>query len=112
MIVDGHTHVFHDWPGSPIADQGAPQRLLHSMDDCGAARALVASLIFTGGDSNALTVQSEHEYPSRCIAFPQLDSMGTPTHHTAGAAERLAALHDQHGGIRGFAHYCRDCDWF
>jgi len=112
VIIDAHTHVFTDWPGSPLATQGSPVRLLRGMDDCGVVCALVVALIFKGGDSNALTVQCEHEHPARLLAFPQLDSMGSPTYHTAGAADRLAALHQVHGGIRGFTHYCRDCDWF
>jgi len=111
MIVDAHTHVFTDWPGSPLAARGSPTRLLRAMEDCGVARALVAALIFKGADSNALTVQCEHEHPARFLALPQLDSTGTPTYHTAGAADRLAALHELHGGIRGFTHYCRDYDW-
>ena len=97
--------------GSPLAAQGSPARLLRAMDDCVVARALVVALIFKGGDSNALTVQCEHEHPARFLALPQLDSMGTPTYHTAAAADRLAALHELHGGIRGFTHYCRDYDW-
>ena len=112
MIFDSHTHVFADWPGSPLAPMGAPERLQRTMNECGVARALVVSLIFKGGDSNARSIQCEHEEPSRFVALPQLDSMGTPTYHTAGAADRLAALHELHGGIRGFTHYCRDYDWF
>ena len=112
MIIDAHTHVFSDWPGSSIASQGSPARLLRAMEECGVARALAVSLLFNGGDSNATSIQAEHEYPSRFVAFAQLDSMGTPTYHTAGAADRLAALHELHGGIHGFTHYCRDYDWF
>ncbi len=112
MIIDAHTHVFADWPGSPLAHHGSSARLLRTMDEHGVARALAVSLIFKGGDSNAASIQAEHEHPSRFVAFPQLDSMGTPTYHTAGAAARLATLHAAHGGIRGFTHYCRDYDWF
>ncbi len=112
MIIDAHTHVFTDWPGSPLAAQGSPARLQQAMDECGVVRALVVSLIFKGGDSNALSIQAEHEQSARFLALPQLDSTGTPTYHTAGAADRLAALHELHGGIRGFTHYCRDYDWF
>lgn len=112
MVIDSHTHVFADWPGSPLAAHGAPERLLRTMDAHGVMRALLVALIFKGGDSNAITLQAEHAHPDRFVALPQLDSMGTPTHHTAGAAERLTALHEAHGGIRGFAHYCRDYDWF
>ena len=112
MIIDSHTHVFTDWPGSPLAAQGSPERLQRMMDDCGVARALVVSLLFKGGDSNARSIQCEHEQSACFLALPQLDSMGTPTYQTAGADGRLAALHDLHGGIRGFTHYCRDYEWF
>lgn len=114
MIVDSHTHVYSEWPFGAVADpreRGSTARLLQTLDAHGVARALLIGAIFKGGDSNALTIQSEHEHPDRFVAFPQLDSMGTPTYHTAGAAERLSELHARHGGVRGFTHYCRDYAW-
>lgn len=115
MIVDSHTHVATPWPFGSVADPdrfGSTDALLARMEGAGVARALVVSAIFNGSDSNALTIQAEHAHPERLIAFPQLDSMGTPTYHTPGAADRLEALHQRHGGLRGFAHYCRDYEWF
>lgn len=116
MIVDAHTHVYAAWPpddsSAAARERGSPARLLQTLASHGVARALLIGAIFGGGDSNAITLQAAHAHPDRFIALPQLDSMGTPTYHTDGAADRLTALHEQSGGIRGFTHYCRDYDWF
>lgn len=115
MLADSHTHVYPAWPTPEAPDareRASPRRLLATLDAHGVARALLIAAIFPGGDSNALTLQAEHAHPGRLVAFPQLDSTSTSTYHTDGAADRLAALHEANGGIRGFVHYCRDYEWF
>jgi len=115
MIIDSHMHVAEPWPFGSVPDpaaHGSPARLLGQMDAAGVTAGLLVSAIFKGGDSNDLTFQSAHSHHRRFAAFPQLDSMGSPTYQQPGAADRLAELHDRSGGFPGFTNYCRDYDWF
>ena len=112
MIIDAHTHVFDPGLAPAAAGAGTSARLEAEMEANGVDRALLIAMIGKDSDSNARSIQCEHESPRRFTAFPSVDSMNSPTYHTPGAADRLEALHELHGGIRGFAHYCRDYEWF
>jgi L-fuconolactonase len=115
VIIDSHMHVAVPWPFGAVADpltHGAPARLLAQLDAAGVDAGLLVSAIHRGGDTNGLSVQSEHEHPRRFLAFANLDSMGSPGYQQPGGAARLDTLVERYPGLRGLVQYVRDYAWF
>ncbi|WP_229405941.1 amidohydrolase [Micromonospora sp. NBRC 110038] len=109
MIVDAHTHAWPRWPYRPPvpddATRGGVEVLLHEMAAAGVDRAVVvAAEIDRNADNNDYVAAAVARHPGRLHHFADLDSRWSPRHHTAGAADRLAALADRYP-LAGISHY-------
>jgi L-fuconolactonase len=119
MIVDSHCHAWRYWPYSPSVpdpeSRPAVEQLLFEMDQCGVEEAvLVAARIDHNPDNNDYVAECVRRFPERLYQFADVDCMWTPTYHTPGAAERLAAAVRTYN-LRGFTHYVDADDdgaWF
>ncbi|MDO9395844.1 MAG: amidohydrolase family protein [Herbiconiux sp.] len=121
MIVDAHCHLWRRWPypaASSASPAGgvAPGSLLDEMAATGVSRALVVAAAIGGGDArtanprnNDDVAETVGEHPEAFRMFADVDSRWSPSHHTAGAAARLAG-EIARTGARGFTHYLGDID--
>lgn len=119
MIVDSHCHAWRYWPYEPpVPDptsRGMVEQLLFEMDQHGVEKAVVvAARIDHNPDNNDYVAACVSRHSDRLYQFADVDCSWTDTHHTPGAAERLAAAVRAYD-LRGFTHYLRPEDdgaWF
>ena len=115
MIIDSHCHAWTRWPYQPPvpddAQRGRIEQLLHEMDQNGVGQAVViCAQIDRNPDNNAYIAEQVPRYAPRIHQFPDVDSFWSPTYHQPGAAERLNAVVEQRGRIKGFTHYLAEAD--
>ena len=115
MIIDSHCHAWTRWPYQPPvpddAQRGRIEQLLHEMDQHGVEQAVViCAQIDRNPDNNAYIAEQVPRYAPRIHQFPDVDSFWSPTYHQPGAAQRLKAVVEQRGRIKGFTHYLAEAD--
>jgi L-fuconolactonase len=126
MIFDAHCHAWRRWPYDRTVhdpeSRGSAEALLYEMDTHGVDRAAIVCARIGGGaggegfaneDNNDYVVRFAAAHPDRITPIIDVDCVWRPEHHTAGAAERLAAEADRTGAI-GFTHYVtpQNDGWF
>jgi L-fuconolactonase len=96
MILDGHCHVWENWPYRPpvpdIASRGRAEQLLYEMDVHGVERAVViCARLGDNADNIDYAMDAAGRHPGRLIVFPDLESKWLPDYQTPGARIRLEA---------------------
>jgi len=114
VIIDSHCHVWERWPYQPpVPDpdsRARAEQLLLEMDQHGVARAVLVAAAIGGNDANnAYVAATAAAHPGRFVPFADIDSRWSPTHHTEGAAARLALAADRFA-LAGFTHYLDEAD--
>lgn len=109
MIVDAHCHAWKLWPYRPAVpdpeSRGRIEQLVFEMGQNGVDLAVViCARIDHNPDNNEYIAEQTKLEPERLVQFADVDCRWWPTHHTAGAAERLAEA-ARAFGLRGFTHY-------
>lgn len=124
-LVDSHCHAWSRWPydaAVPDPDhRGSVDGLLYEMDLHHVERAVVVCARIGGDigsahandDNNEYVAAAVRDHPDRLVAFPDVDCVWRPEHHTPGAADRLRRATDS-ADVRGFTHYvgATDDGWF
>ena len=117
MIIDCHTHAWAKWPYEPpvpdFESRGRVEQLLFEMDRCGVDKSvLVCARIEHNPDNNDYGAECVRAYPDRLTQFADVDCSWMDTHHTAGAADRLAEAAEKYE-LKGYTHYVGKLDgWF
>lgn len=111
MIIDSHCHAWTYWPYQPpVPDpesRARVEQLLHEMDANGVDKAvIICAQIEHNPDNNAYIAEVAAQHADRLYQFPDVDCSWSPTYHTPGAADRLAAIAER-WPIRGFTHYLK-----
>ena len=96
MILDGHCHVWENWPYQPpvpdIASRGRAEQLLYEMDVHGVERAVVICARIGDNAGNVdYAMDAATRHAGRLIVFPDLESKWLPDYQTPGARARLEA---------------------
>lgn len=114
MIIDGHCHVWENWPyqpGGPLAaGRGRAEELLYEMDAHGVERAVIIAARIGDNPGNvdyALGMAAAH--PGRFIVFPDIDCRWSADYHAPGAAGRLMEALARWDCV-GFTHYLDEAD--
>lgn len=109
MIIDGHCHVWENWPYQPpvpdVATRARAEQLLYEMDAHGVERAVVICARLGDNAGNVdYAMEAAARHPGRLIVFPDLESKWLPDYQTPGARDRLErAL--RRWSFRGFTLY-------
>jgi predicted TIM-barrel fold metal-dependent hydrolase len=86
------------------------EQLLNEMDLNGVDKAvIICAQIDHNPDNNAYIADAAARHADRLYQFPDVDCSWSPTYHTPGAADRLAAI-AKRWPIKGFTHYLRQED--
>ena len=109
MILDGHCHIWENWPYQPpvpdITSRARAEQLLYEMDLAGVSRAVV---ICAGIGDNPHNVDYAFEacsaHPGRFVVFPDIDCRWSPDYRRPGAAARLQQALER-WDFCGFTHY-------
>jgi predicted TIM-barrel fold metal-dependent hydrolase len=94
MIVDGHCHVWENWPYQPpVSDTASRARagqLLYEMDAAGIDRAVIICAAIGDNPRNAdYAFEAAERHRGRFIVFPDIECRWSTTYHQPGAAKRL-----------------------
>jgi predicted TIM-barrel fold metal-dependent hydrolase len=118
LILDSHTHAWARWPYDPTVPdagtRGSAEHLLWEMERHGVDQAVVvAAQIELNPANNEYVAAAAAASEGRLHHFADVDSLWSPSHHTAGAGDRLRQLSDTFG-LKGFTHYVKDDNdgWF
>lgn len=94
MIIDGHCHVWENWPYQPPVPDGPSraraEQLLYEMDAHGVEQAVVICARIGDNAGNidyAFGAAARH--PGRLVVFPDLESRWLPDYQQPGARTRL-----------------------
>ena len=109
MILDGHCHVWENWPYRPpvpdIASRGRAEQLLYEMDVHGVDQAVVICARLGDNAGNIdYAIDAAGRHPGRLIVFPDLESKWLPDYQTPGARARLEAALSR-WSFQGFTTY-------
>jgi predicted TIM-barrel fold metal-dependent hydrolase len=117
MIIDSHSHAWAKWPYEPpvpdFESRGRAEQLLFEMDRRGVDKAvLVSARIEHNPDNNDYCAECVRAHPDRLVQFADVDCSWMDTHHTDGAADRLAEAAEKYE-LKGYTHYVGGQDgWF
>jgi L-fuconolactonase len=118
-LADSHCHAWEVWPYSvdvpDASTRGSIEQLMAELDAHNVERALVVcASIGPGGetprDNNEYVARAAAEHPNRISYVVDIDSDWSPSHHQAGASERIEALLAAHPHAAGISHYLRSDD--
>jgi L-fuconolactonase len=109
MILDGHCHIWENWPYQPpvpdIASRARAEQLLYEMDANGVDCAVVICARIGDNAGNVdYAFDAARRHGDRLIVFPDLESKWSPDYRKPGARDRLAAALDR-WQFSGFTMY-------
>jgi predicted TIM-barrel fold metal-dependent hydrolase len=118
MIVDAHCHAWAHWPYQPpVPDpetRGSAAQLLWELDQNGVSRAVVICAgIGRNDDNNDDVHRAARASGGRLVAFCDLDSRWSATHHVPGAPGRWRVALDRFRplGVTHYLHEDADPGW-
>lgn len=114
MIVDGHCHVWENWPYQPpvpdSATRARAEQVLYEMDANGVERAVIICARIGDNPGNVdYAMQAAARHAGRFVVFPDLECRWSPDYRQPGAGERLEAALAR-WDFQGFTHYLDEAD--
>ncbi|MCR6670756.1 amidohydrolase [Devosia ginsengisoli] len=112
MIIDGHCHVWENWPYQPAVpdptSRARAEQLLFEMDSAGVEQAIIICASLAANPRNAdYAFAMTAAYPGRFTVFPDLECKWSPNFRKPDAALRLeTAL--RRWDFKGFTLYLAD----
>jgi predicted TIM-barrel fold metal-dependent hydrolase len=118
MIVDGHCHVWENWPYQPpvpdVASRARAEQLLYEMDAARVERAIVICAAIGNNPRNAdYAFAAAERHPGRFVIFPDIECRWSPTFRQPGAVRRLeeAIARWSFGGFTLYLDEAEDGSW-
>lgn len=118
MILDGHCHIWENWPYQPpvpdIASRARAEQLLYEIDANGVERAVVICARIGDNAGNVdYAFDAARRHSGRLIVFPDLECKWSAEYRTTGARDRLAAALDrwQFAGFTMYLGEAEDGSW-
>jgi predicted TIM-barrel fold metal-dependent hydrolase len=118
MILDGHCHIWENWPYQPpvpdAASRARAEQLLYEMDANRVERAVVICARLGDNAGNVdYAFEAARRHRGRLIVFPDLECKWAADYRTPGARDRLAdALgRSQFAGFTMYLDEAEDGSW-
>lgn len=118
MILDGHCHIWENWPYQPpvpdVASRASAEQLLYEMDANSVERAVVICARIGNNAGNVdYAVDAARRHGGRLIVFPDLECKWSADYRTPGARDRLAAALErwQFSGFTMYLDEAEDGSW-
>lgn len=118
MILDGHCHIWENWPYQPpvpdVAARARAEQLLYEMDANGVERAVVICARIGDNAGNVdYAFDAARRHGGRLVVFPDLECRWSADYRTRGARDRLAAALNrwQFAGFTMYLDESEDGTW-